>query len=956
GDFLCLPKAYRLSPTVLNRGGNAQTRRVVGDLFSKAVRGMGQNFNLRLEAYEAVERTDQGWVPLAAERFPDGIRTVVGESADVRALTDNYIIMRYRATNSSYASSATNWSGWTTPQLAEGWIKRVLAGINPFNQRVQDLFNNQVNTDASLLTSAGHRWEGDVALNLESINHYGLIEIYETVLRRGRILSVDGGINYGPANDALLLAAGYLNDLYMMEGNEASADAANPTIGFGTADNTYGDIATALFAFKGQVSTLLEEELALLRGRDDFLQPSVATPPFYNRLVWNYTRGIDAGEVVYALNYNIQENPNQTPDGVIDAADAARMFPQGHGDAYGHYLTALKGYYSLLLNNSFDWVPRIEAVTVLGVPVSVDYQDERKFAAAAAAVARAGRQIFDLTWRKDYQLGHSAGWSHFSPTRVNTSPPGRTRHWGLDHWANRTGQGGFINWVVGNAIVPAVDPDPTHEGIQKIDRTTVLELTELATMATDLQTALDNAEGALTPLGLPQGSLAMDINPNVVVGPDNGTHFEQIYGRAKATLNNAVAAFDDAKNVTQLMRSEQDSLAGVQAAVAKEELAYNNALIELYGTPYTDDIGPGRTYKQGYTGPDLLHYFYTDMPQLTFPGLLTNTAPREFRIDIQNYSSAYEASDKSRFDFVRRAADPRYLENTNYISFTLDSSGHFQKPATWTGRRASPGQIQEAISRIQLARNAALGSLSAHEALKRKLDRSVEYFQARQSADDDLHEWDVEKAAVQTSIESVLFALKMFSLGNQTFGYALEDAAKAAHESIPSTSIAGLAFGGDIFSAARGAIYANYGLSRAANNWENFAKEFTLGAFTTAKHGYLRIREAEFAGPLMRSLQHREAVLELDATLGELQQHLFTINQRLQELDDALRNYQTLTARGDRIQSEREVARQRTSAVVQGYRTRDAAFRIFRNEKLERYKTLFDLAARYAFLAANAYD
>ena len=48
--------------------------------------------------------------------------------------------------------------------------------------------------------------------------------------------------------------------------------------------------------------------------------------------------------------------------------------------------------------------------------------------------------------------------------------------------------------------------------------------------------------------------------------------------------------------------------------------------------------------------------------------------------------------------------------------------------------------------------------------------------------------------------------------------------------------------------------------------------------------------------------------------------------------------------------------RQRTAALVQGYRTRDAAFRIFRNEKLERYKTLFDLAARYSFLAANAYD
>src|SRR5262249_29576458 len=153
-----------------------------------------------------------------------------------------------------------------------------------------------------------------------------------TVLRRGKSLSIDAGINFGPANDALLLAAGYLSDLYMMLGNEGWADAANPTIGIGTKDRTYGDIATALFAFKGQVPSLLEEELALLRGRDDFLQPGVETPPVYNRLFWNYTRGIDAGEVIYALNYNIQESNETGVDGVIDAADAQKMFPQGHGD------------------------------------------------------------------------------------------------------------------------------------------------------------------------------------------------------------------------------------------------------------------------------------------------------------------------------------------------------------------------------------------------------------------------------------------------------------------------------------------------------------------------------------------------------------------------------------------------------------------------------------------------
>ena len=40
------------------------------------------------------------------------------------------------------------------------------------------------------------------------------------------------------------------------------------------------------------------------------------------------------------------------------------------------------------------------------------------------------------------------------------------------------------------------DPDPDHEGIQKIDRTTVPELEELVALSADLQTALDN--GAAT--------------------------------------------------------------------------------------------------------------------------------------------------------------------------------------------------------------------------------------------------------------------------------------------------------------------------------------------------------------------------------------------------------------------------------------------------------------------------
>src|SRR5262249_44177098 len=48
--------------------------------------------------------------------------------------------------------------------------------------------------------------------------------------------------------------------------------------------------------------------------------------------------------------------------------------------------------------------------------------------------------------------------------------------------------------------------------------------------------------------------------------------------------------------------------------------------------------------------------------------------------------------------------------------------------------------------------------------------------------------------------------------------------------------------------------------------------------------------------------------------------------------------------------------RQKTAAQVQEYRYKDMAFRVFRSDALQKYRAQFDLAARYAYLAAKAYD
>ncbi|MFT4588097.1 MAG: hypothetical protein ACI9VS_001517 [Candidatus Binatia bacterium] len=891
------------------------------------------------------------WLALDTADYPDGIRANWGDGASVKTLSDNYLIMRYGQKDGM--GGVLRYSTWTEPALAEGWIKRVLAGINPFNQRVTDLFSNQVSTSGSILEQAGQRWEGNVALNLSSINNFGLIEIYETVLNRGRGLSIDAGINYGPANDALLLAAGYINDLYMVLGNEAWADAANPTIGISSKDDTFGDIATAQFAFSGQVPTLLEEELGLLRGRDDFLLPGVEVNPVYNRMVWNYTRGINAGEIIYALNYNIKDEQGENLNGAVGAEDAQRAFPQGHGDAYGHYLTATKSYYSLLLDDDFTWIPRIESVNVLGKPVAIDYLDERKFAGAASASARAARQIFDLTWRKDYRRGSDIGWEHFSESRDNDRRilPS-TRHWGLDHWASRAGQGSLVNWMVGNSMLPDVDPDPTHEGIQKVDRTTVPELDEIAIIARDLQQSLDNADAHLNPLGLSENSIAFDISPN---GFADGTssHFEQIAERAKLALNNAVVAFDNSKGVNQLLRSEQDSLVDFQAQVAEQELAYTHRLVELFGTPYPDDIGPGKTYVTDYEGPDLVHFMYVDLAELSFPGLLEPENQQDFRIDLQNYPADWSQSQKDSFAFIKPALDNA---NQTSITYKLGPHGFFGKPNEWQSRRYSPGEIQSAASDIIKSRNALRQTLGDHEGLKYTLDRQIELFNEAGRIGGLIGEVELSMDTARSIFEGITFATTVSAAITETISAGVDAAADAAQEALPTSLIAGLAAGGDVTAPGRGAIKAASSVALSA--FDAILLGLTIGDAAAG----LALNQAEIwvprnmIAPLEGELGDKQAVYELDVALGNLQSSLSTINQRAQEYGDTRLRYQSLLAKGDRIQAERRIFRQRASGIIQGFRTRDAAFRVFRNEKLERYKTLFDLAAQYTFLATQAFD
>ena len=387
-------------------------------------------------------------------------RFVIGGQGDTLAnMVNTYYAMRYRAASSNspaWTTMGDAWSDWTDPPaLAEGWVQRVLNNVTPFAQRMRDFEENEAETVISMLRQAGPPYEGDVALNQDNLTSVGLIQLYETILSKAESMSLALGIEDRAANEQLQLAVARLADLYATLGDEAWTDALNPTIGFGgdfrTESMDYGALSSALFCFDNQVPTLLDEELALLRGRTGENAPSTRLSPYYNRLVWNLTKSPVGGEVAYMVNYDITDDGDG--DGLLDHKDAARLFPQGHGDAYGHYLSALSGWYRLLRNPYFSWgAPAMGEMVVADSVVNVDYYDEAKFAKSAYDVAKTAALVVDRTARK--------------AVRDNAGAPGAgyldkdsKRAFGWGEWASRGGFGALANWAVGNALLPE-QPDP----------------------------------------------------------------------------------------------------------------------------------------------------------------------------------------------------------------------------------------------------------------------------------------------------------------------------------------------------------------------------------------------------------------------------------------------------------------------------------------------------------------
>ncbi len=456
-----IPELY-VAPLAVREDPNNMLSEQLSIIYGEAFAGKSSDYEFewrtRLPQSSGIIPTDMdNWNATT----PDAGKTdlvVGGKNSTLETMVNTYHAVRYRAKEgtTAYTTTQGKWSDWSGPTLAEGWVQRVLNNITPFTQTMPDLYTNKAETVTSMIEKAGAPYQGNIALNQNNLPNVGLIQLYLTVMDRAEALSIANGPTLEAANEQLLLAATRTADLYALLGDEAYTDALNPTIGFGGSYTTangieYGNLHTsALFCFDNQVPTLLDEELALLRGRDAdygataYNGENLRVAPYYHRLPWNMTRDLKGGEVAYAVNYNI----SGTKSSLVDVEEAAKLYPQGHGDAYGHYLSAVKLYYRLLRNPNFSWgTPGMGEMLLGDTVLNVDYYDEERFAEIANKMAEVARATFDRTARKAYaENGGVAGGGYLDAIT--------NRGFGYGEWAAKAAQSTFYNWAVANSLLP----------------------------------------------------------------------------------------------------------------------------------------------------------------------------------------------------------------------------------------------------------------------------------------------------------------------------------------------------------------------------------------------------------------------------------------------------------------------------------------------------------------------
>jgi hypothetical protein len=467
---------------------------------------------------------------------------------------------------------------------------------------------------------------------------------------------------------------------------------------------------------------------------------------------------------------------------------------------------------------------------------------------------------------------------------------------------------------------------------------------------------VDNANGGLNPLGLAKDEVPFDIDPSQIAA--GHTHFEQIYDRALTAVQNAVVAYDNARGVSQQLQEQFDSVYGLAKTLASQETDYHNRLIEIFGYPYSDDIGPGKTYPQGYDGPDLLNWQIVDLDNLV-ANVPTNTQTLNVNVYDLGFtaSSDFSKTDYSDYEGLKGTETSNHLAQ---ISITVNSDGLKVKPSGWTGSRRAQGQLQFAISDFIQKWYELEAKKTDYDQTLQKLEQEIRQRQA------DYANFTGDNGRWATTVENAnyTFTTQQTLKGLKVSAQDIFNLVRFILESIAITDgtapkqVAGF-IGPYPVAEVEGQVGRLTELSLLNSGW--IASLVGLG-YDTAAYGYdvgLARRSRDLQN-LINDQTFRDQLkwptLSTEIDLQNQYVKLAELQSKVEAFQQSHQKIQNLLANGQQLFFERGQIRSRAAQQIQSARYADLDLRIFRNDLLRRYQSTFNLAARYVYMAAKAYD
>jgi hypothetical protein len=279
----------------------------------------------------------------------------------------------------------------------------------------------------------------------------------------------------------------------------------------------------------------------------------------------------------------------------------------------------------------------------------------------------------------------------------------------------------------------------------------------------------------------------------------------------------------------------------------------------------------------------------------------------------------------------------------------------FAKPAEWTGSRRAVGRLQQVQNEMTMARISLHQAMIDYDILRKDINDAVDGLKATFDILESNIDISNDASSTISALEATVFGINAAAAVAHRTAEFIDTSFKATAECVPTNLVAGLAAGGDMGSFARCAVQgggsaAAFAVDTVGDGLEQVASGVELSINNTASAAETQIQTNE------TNLELYNTSGEIDALLRQEPALRAEIFARAEAAKQLVGKYNTTMAEGLQVLEKLISFRKSGSAAIQEYRYEDMAFRIFRNDALQKYRAAFDQAARFVYMAAAAYD